>query len=213
MAKKFDAKGEGQEAEDHRGGARCAAPRRARLRGAVADEVDEQEASGGQRRSDPCPGCSSRGRRPRRRRSPPPCLSPRLLPIPTQRPRPGVGSSCRSTDSRARTRSSSRWTPRPATTPRRCRQNRRKATQPKVPSTTPTTPSQPAPSAQPQHGPDLGQRHERTGRPRQDLPLVRPGLPPRRADERRRPRSESRAALCRPGTGPRPSRRARRSRS
>ena len=47
-------------------------------------------------------------------------VAARLLPIQIHRPRPGVGSSCRSTGSRARTRSFSRWMPRSATpTPRR----------------------------------------------------------------------------------------------
>ena len=39
------------------------------------------------------------------------------------------------------------------------------------------------PGGSPDRSPDLGQRHERIGRPQQDVPLGRPGLPPGRADE------------------------------
>ena len=74
-------KGEGQEPEDHRGGARRAPPRRARVRGAVRlmKSMNKKPPAGQRRGAGSCPGSCSRGRRPRRRRPLSPCLSPRLF--------------------------------------------------------------------------------------------------------------------------------------
>ena len=175
MAKKFDAKGEGQATEDHRGGARRAAPRRARLRGAVADEVDEQEAAGGRVAVTPAPGRSSRGRRPRRCRSPP-LLSATTLTDSDPAAQAGSGqllsfdrfsskdpfvqqvdATAAHTD-RSATRQSRRR--RPSRTSRRPRRHHLRLSR--------------YPRRNPERSPDLGQRHERTGRPRQDLPSADP---------------------------------------